>query len=321
MRDGRSRAAGERRNGNEGERAKRSPQARTLGAIKPREAARLARIESLSGRRSAPWASPLLLGAALISCCATALLLLPARGGATMPEEPKIVARETAPAARETLSFVPIARPARLFALDFAELAKAGESYDALRSAVGDGREDRLQFGAAAHVHEPFMQIAVYRTGIEAVDPAPFFVDVSRRAAAAGLAVSKATPGEPMPSKFGEMENAEVKLSMDGVERSCVAFRRAVPGEALRLSGWYCPPAGELAPRAGLSCLVDRLELSAASEDKVLRDGFAAARARGTDCGKPPAPVLAASVPAPPQFLKANAPRPRGTKARRKRIP
>ena len=57
MRDGRSRAAGERRNGNEGERAKRSPQARTLGAIKPREAARLARIESLSGRRSAPWAA------------------------------------------------------------------------------------------------------------------------------------------------------------------------------------------------------------------------------------------------------------------------
>jgi len=118
------------------------------------------------------------------------------------------------------------------------------------------------------------------------------------------------TPGEPMHSKFGEMETADIKLSGAGVERQCLAFRRAAPGEALRLTGWYCGPAGAFAGRAGLACLIDRLALLGAGEDSELRDGFAAAERRRMACGK--APLLAqAAEPA-----RASPPRLRGAKLR-----
>jgi len=330
MWDGRSRTAAARARGSGEERAKLSPQARTLGAVSPREAARLARIESLRGRRSPPSASLILLGTAFICISTAALFLLPARGGATMPDEPRIASRD----ASQAPSWTRISHPAQLFTLDAVELSKADKSYEAMRSTQGEGREDRLVFGAAARIGEPFMEIAILRSGAEASDDAPFFVDLSRRAAAAGVAVAKAAPGEPMPSKFGELESAEARLSANGAERSCLAFRRAVPGEALRILGWYCPPEGARARAPELSCLMERLELSGTTEeteDKTLRDAFAAAQARRLGCGKPPplsaalpagkAPVaISASAASMAALLEATAPHPRGTKPRRRRI-
>jgi hypothetical protein len=328
MWDGRSRTAARVR-WSEEERAKLSPQARKLGAVSPREAARLARIESLRGRRSAPSASLILFGTAFICISSAALLLLPARGGATMPEEPKIASREASPG--DAPSWTRLPHPAPLFTLEAVELSKTQMSYEAMRSALGEGREDRLVFGAAARANEPFMEVSILRAGAEAGDAASFFVDLSRRAAAAGVAVAKATPGEPLPSKFGEMESAEARLSTNGAERSCLAFRRAVPGEALRLLGWYCPAEGARARAPELSCLIERLELSGTTEDKPLRDAFAAAQARRLGCKAPSAPaslsagkpptVISASAASMAPLLEARPPRPRGTKPRRRRIP
>jgi hypothetical protein len=329
--DGRSRTAAARARGSGEEQAKRPPQARKLGAVSPREAARLARIESLRGRRSPPSASLILLGTAFICISTAALFLLPGRGGATMSEDPEVASREASPAPPVPSSWTRIAHPAPLFTLDAAEFSKTDKSYEAMRSTQGEGREDRLVFGAAARIGEPFMEIAILRGGAEAGDDAPFFVDLSRRAAAAGVAVAKAAPGEPMPSKFGDMESAEARLSANGAERSCLAFRRAVPGEALRILGWYCPPEGARERAPELSCLMERLELSGTTEDKTLRDAFAAAQARRLGCSKPPplsaalpaskAPVaISASAASMAALLEATAPHPRGTKPRRRRI-
>jgi hypothetical protein len=330
MWDGRSRTAARVRGSGE-ERTKLSPQARKLGAVSPREAARLARIESLRGGRSAPSASLILFGTAFICISSAALLLLPARGGATMPEEPKIASHEPSPAPGDAPSWTRLPHPAPLFTLEAVELSKTQMSYEAMRSTQGQAREDRLVFGAAARANEPFMEVSVLRAGAEAGDAASFFVDLSRRAAAAGVAVAKATPGEPLPSKFGEMESAEARLSTNGAERSCLAFRRAVPGEALRLLGWYCPAEGARARAPELSCLIERLELSGTTEDKPLRDAFAAAQARRLGCKAPSAPaslsagktptVISASAASMAPLLEARLPRPRGTKPRRRRIP
>jgi hypothetical protein len=294
---------------------------RTLAqsAVPGGEAARPARIKDEHARQRLPFARPPLLGAPPLVAWAAALLLLTAEGGAGMAQEPEIARNTPTLVARGTSSFVSIDRPTALFALDSAELAKAGESHDAVRARTGDGREDSLTFGAAARSDAPFMELAVYRIGSEASDPAPFFVELSRRAAAAGLAVSKATPADPMRSKFGDLESADVKLSLNGVERSCVAFRRAVPGETLQLGGWYCPPAGSFAERAELSCIIDRLEPSNANEDRTTREGFAKAEDRRLGCGRPP--VLTASALAAPPVQTVDPPRRHGTKARRRRIP
>jgi hypothetical protein len=291
----------------------------------------LARIESLRGRRSAPSASLILFGTAFICISSAALLLLPARGGATMPEEPKIATREPSPAPGDAPSWTRIAHPAPLFTLEAIELSKMQMSYEATRSTQVEGREDRLVFGSAARADEPFIEVAILRAGAEAGEAASFFVDLSRRAAAAGVAVAKASPGEPLPSKFGEMESAETRLSANGAERSCLAFRRAVPGEVLRLFGWYCPSEGARARAPALSCLIERLELSGTTEDKTLRDVFAAAQARRLGCKTPAAPaslaagkapmVISASAASLGPLLETKPPRPRGTKRRRRRIP
>jgi len=241
------------------------------------------------------------LGAGLIFACAAAMLLLAQESGARAPAEQRSLAQEApsaaeeVPAAQQKPAWLPVIRPIHLFTLEAPQLIKAAANYDAIRSTVGDGREDNLSFGSAARIDALFMRVSVYRAGSEALDPAPFFVDLTRRAASVGLSVAKTTPSQPMKTKFGEMETAEVKLSTNDVPRSCLAFRRAILGESLRIAGWYCAPVGGFAGRAGLACLIDRLALLSAGEDHALRDSFVAAeRRRPAVCGK--SPLLAAST-------------------------
>jgi hypothetical protein len=254
-----------------------------------------------------------LFGVALLFACATAFFVLSGESGA-MSQERETAALPTS-AGPEKPAWIPVIRPIHLFALEAPELIKAAANYDAVRSTTSDGREDNLSFGSAARVDALFMRVSVYRLGSEAKDPAPFFVDLSRRAASVGLAVGKTTPGEAMPTKFGDMEIAEIKLTMNEVERSCLAFRRALPGEKLRLAGWYCAPAGSFAGRAGLSCLINRLALLSAGDDDTLRDSFVAAeRRRPAACGK--GPLLAASAGIAPLPAEIGPTRLRGIKAR-----
>ena len=306
------------------------PQARKLGAVSAGEAARLARIESLGRRRAGASASIMLFGSAFICMLLAALLFLPARGGASMAEGPRLASREASPPSG-TPSWSQIAHPTPLFSLDAAELSNTERTYEAVRSTFGNGREDRLVFGVASRADKIFMEVAISNSGNGAGDAAPFFVDLSRRAAAAGVAVAKASPGEPLLSRFGEMESAETRLSANGVERSCLAFRRAVPGEALRLLGWYCPPEGTHVLTSELSCLIDRLEISGNVEDEAVREAFASARARRLECKALPAaastvvgkgsPSISASAASMEALLETIVPRPRGTKPRRRRIP
>jgi hypothetical protein len=250
-----------------------------------------------------------LVGVTLLLACVTAALLLSNSGDAGLPE---MTALKPTPALKP--AWLPILRPIRLFALEAPELTKAAASYQAIRSTLGDGREDDLTFGSAAGTEAPFVRIAVYRSGSEASEPAPLAADLAQRAAAAGLVAGKAAPGEPIHSKFGEMQIVEVKLSQTELERSCLAFRRAVAGEALRIAGWYCAPVDGFAGRAGVSCLIDRLALISAGEDLALRDGFVAAERRRVSCGK--IPMLAASIASPPVAEGREPPRLRGIKLR-----
>jgi hypothetical protein len=255
-----------------------------------------------------------LFGVAFLFACATVLFVLSGESGAAPPEKP-IATPPAGEAAPEKPAWIPVIRPIHLFALEAPELMKAAANYDAMRSTTSDGREDFLSFGSAARADAPFMRISVYRVGSEVKDPAPLFVDLSRRASTLGLAVGRTTPGEAMQTKFGDMEVVEAKLSANDVERSCFAFRRAVPGERLRLAGWYCPPAGSFAGKAGITCLIDRLSLLSAGEDNQLRESFVAAeRRRPAGCGK--GPLLAASAGGAPLPVEISPTKLRGIRAR-----
>ena len=254
---------------------------------------------------------PVILGVALLAVCAALLLLMAPDGGRASASEEAPPSASTTPAKP---AWLPVIRPIRLILLEAPELAKTISNYEAVRSTVGDGREDSLSFGSVARIDAPFMRIAIYRAGAEAVSPAPFFVELSRRAAFSGLSVTKIAPSSPMQTKFGEMETAETKLVSEGTERSCVAFRHGVDGDKLRIFGWYCASVAAFVGKAALSCVIDRLSLISAGEDNALRDAFVVAERQRAACAK--APMLAATAPLPAVAQSAQPPRLRGTKTR-----
>lgn len=103
------------------------------------------------------------------------------------------------------------------------------------------------------------------------------FVDLTRRAAPAGLALLRMGALEVLPTKFGEVEAAAVTLAGRS-ERACLAFRWSDPERDFAFKGWHCA-ADPAAVRAELACLLDRLN-AAASADRALRARFAEADAR-----------------------------------------
>jgi hypothetical protein len=249
---------------------------------------------------------------AFVLCCTAVLQFLPQAGGASRSD-----GRQPAlPAPQQEPSWLPIDNPPKLYALDTPEFAESQSGYEAIRARRGAGREDHLSFGAVDRPDAPFMHVFVYRVGGEAVEPMPFFVDLVRRATAAGLAVAKTRPGDLAQTKFGDMETAGMQLAVNGAVRSCLAFRRAVAGENLRIAGWYCSATdASIFARDAVPCLIDRLALVDADGDVRLQEGFAAVEKRHLACGGPS--FISASAAEPPMLQEQAPPRPRNARKRR----
>ncbi len=172
--------------------------------------------------------------------------------------------------------WIPIARPAFLFGLAAPELHGLPLVHGARRHREG-GREDILVWGAFANegLH--------LRLSVRAGEPAPpgasFFIDLVRRAAEAGFAVTRAGVPDPIATKFGTAEAADVVVE-EAAERDCLAFRADPPDTALHLRGWLCGSGDRPADRQSLACLLDRLSLREGHDDPALRAAFAAAEER-----------------------------------------
>ena len=205
--------------------------------------------------------------------------------------------RDGARGARDA-SFVPIARPARLFALDSAELAKADESYDALRSAASAMAVRTASISALRRMATspscrspsiaPASRLSIPRACSSICHVAPL-----RRACGV-----EGHAGRAMRSKFGEMENAEVKLSIAGVERACIAFRRAVADEACAYSAGIAHRRVTREQCRGWHASSIVWRSPAVNEDKVLRASFARGEVREGHRKPPARGFCAASVPA-----------------------
>jgi hypothetical protein len=170
----------------------------------------------------------------------------------------------------------PIARPAALYQLPAPELRGLPLVHQARRHRDG-GREDVLSFGAFSGdgLH---LRLVVRSADPEAAAPS-FFIDLVRRAAEAGFAVTRSGAPSSVATKFGPAEAADVAIE-EAVERDCLAFRSDHPDEALRLSGWVCGTQGRPADRQLLACLLDRLSLRPAQDDLVVKAFFARAEER-----------------------------------------
>ena len=180
----------------------------------------------------------------------------------------------TAPAA----SWQPVPNAPALFALD-APLLKGQAALVEVRVTRRGGREDLLDFGTLADAAAPFVRLVVTRSSGDASPPSSLFVDLVRRAAEAGMAVTRSAPGAPLVTKFGTFEATPIALGTEG-PRACIGFRGQHTEVPFRVLGWFCGGAAAPATREALVCVIDGLELTSAAADAALKAMFAQAERR-----------------------------------------
>jgi hypothetical protein len=181
---------------------------------------------------------------------------------------------------------------AEVFRLDAPEFAGQPRSYRALQDRTGGGRQDVLELGGDGDA-APNFRLVIYRPGSETVPNQSFFVELARRAAETGRAISRMTQPDMVATKFGDFEVSELLLAWGrGPPRECLGFRFAATAPDLRIDGFACgalQSAPYLPPKAGLACLIDSLELVAPPEDEQLVWFFAAHERTGhSPCQGPP---------------------------------
>ena len=210
-----------------------------------------------------------LASSALASAALAALVSMPMRGGGKSVDGPAASARGTA------ASWIDIQKPFQLYALPSPEFGKAPSLYEARRQAVGEGRVDTLAFGKFDGTG-PYLRVSVQRLAGPGL-ASGFFIDLARRAAEAGLAVSHPSVTAQIASSFGGLDYASATLEHSGTQARCQLFRLSDTGTDLQVAGLACAGGGRELEPGGLACLVDRLSLISSRDDAALRLFFAAA--------------------------------------------
>jgi hypothetical protein len=171
-------------------------------------------------------------------------------------------------------AWIQINRPIELYALEAPEITRLSRSYEAHRHLTGGGRQDILTFGAP-NPDSAYVRLVVYRLGEEEAANTPFFVELARRAADGGLAITKSQAPAPLTTRFGEAEVADIAMAAaESTAMPCLGFRVEAKGLAWHMTGFACGGRNPL-PRPALQCLFDRLDLLSAGEDTALAKFFA----------------------------------------------
>ena len=175
------------------------------------------------------------------------------------------------PAGRE--GWIAITKPMPMFALESPELDRGSATLEARRSPDGSQREDILGYGSFA---EPkphlLLKLAVEHQPDEL--SRPFVIALVREAAARALSVQRSGLPAAIATRFGPVETADATLSDGHTSRACIAFRMEAGTVPLALSGWWCGGT-KPADRQQLVCLIDRIDLLNAGDDRALRTAFA----------------------------------------------
>lgn len=176
------------------------------------------------------------------------------------------------PGGRE--NWIPIIKPIAMFGLESPELDRTSATLESRRSQDGSQREDLLGFGAfvepKAHL---LLRLSVEHGRSDLTQP--FIIALVREAAARAMSVQRSGMPSAIQTRFGPVETADATLNDGDVSRSCIAFRMDAGVMPLSMSGWWCGGEGKPADRQQLVCLIDRIDLLNAGDDRALRTAFA----------------------------------------------
>ncbi len=174
-----------------------------------------------------------------------------------------------------------IRKPVQMLALQSAQMDRIPMTYRARKSAAGD-REDALIWSGGAQLSVEAEIAVIRRTG--AAQAPSLYIEISRRQAERGVAITRNGMPGLVATKFGKLEVADMTFT-DGQSQAqaCLGFRSVAAGE-IGLAGWFCAPQGASAERPELSCFIDRLSLLKAGDDQKLRQFFTEAEQRRQAC-------------------------------------
>ncbi len=187
-------------------------------------------------------------------------------------------------------------KPVEILSLQAPQFGRTPAQYQSRTNAAGD-REDALMFENIA-ADLPDAKVILRRSTSTAPLPS-IFIDMTRQQAERGVAVARAgTPGK-LPTKFGDIEAADMTfVDGGGRNQACLAFRST---GIISLAGWYCAAQGVGVERPEVACFIDRLTLLKSGEDKDLRKTFTEAEQRRRPC-----PSRSVSAGRKPNWLDAD---------------
>ena len=219
-----------------------------------------ARASREAGRRRAPWlvrSLPGLAGCGLAGLLIAGLLEPRAVEPTAPPDDP-----------------VWVDAGAPLYGLTAPGFSRATRA-EAVMRRNGPGRQDALTFGDGPGAGD-WLRLSVQQAG--PLDPAPgsFYLDLTRAAARAGVAVTRAALPGLLATRVGGFEAAEVDLARGEASHACLGFRLLAGTPDLRITGLACGREG-LPDRAALACALDGLHLLTPGVDAGLARFFAAA--------------------------------------------
>ncbi|MBZ6075610.1 hypothetical protein [Microvirga puerhi] len=162
------------------------------------------------------------------------------------------------------------------------------------RQHTSGAREDTVllgQFGDPRHAR------LVVTQGSPDGGKRSFFVDTVRKAAEAGLSVTRNAQSRLMATKFGPVEIAEMTLA-GATEQTCQAFRFADADSAFGIQGWLCGVDPQSIDPTQTACFIDRVTL-AGTDSLILKAFFAHAERNRTEACALAARTAAIAVKSP----------------------
>lgn len=191
------------------------------------------------------------------------------------------------PDTRATAKWVDTAANDELFQLETSAVEGLPRTYAVNRQTAGNGREDILTFGVPGGARG-YVRLEI-RQAMQGGPDAGLFVALVRRAAQAGLAITRAGLSFVLATRLGPFDASEVTLAADAHEWACVGLRLCSTDTRLQITGLTCGDAGKRPTPAAVACILDALNLAPGSYDPSLRGFFhEAERRRGSLCRKPP---------------------------------
>ncbi len=170
-------------------------------------------------------------------------------------------------------------KPVEVLSLQAPQFGRTPAAYQSRSNDAGD-REDVLTFETGSP-DLPDARVTLRRSNA-ALPDVSLFVDMTRQQAERGVAVVRAGAPGRLPTKFGDLDVADMTFTdSTGRNQACLAFRSS--GQ-IALAGWYCAAQGAAVERPEVSCFIDRLALLKAGEDKDLRKLFTEAEQRRRPC-------------------------------------